>query len=533
MLKILFFFLVFSFLNAGTVSATSTCHQDAVRILQETAAALAHVHSFNFAHGDVKPQNYLLAPPSDDHGVTRPLLCDFETANELLEFATNATASAATSLMLFGGTVGFCAPELCLEGKENLPRDTQKRPTKSADVFALGRTFEVLHQGDALQGELSTLVGLQDLIAEMTCHSDASARATASMVAGSSVFASATLLATRRIEIQRAALVAKEKELEQGWVALRAQLADVEAKAAVVELQQMEVTIAAEEKSSQCEQKILQLAEEKAMLEKERCRLLEPPPVYWSDRLLSAGPQRFPSKTMLQELQTSLPESFCMDWHCNRLRHAVRIVKVERMENPVLWLSFASMRAQMHAQTEEVGTPLSPIDPPVNSSSVIDARLNEVYLWHGSQHSSVQQICHQGFDERTATKRGLYGFGNYFASQACKALQYARAPGCTVYDRICGSKICSCENRRRYLLYCRVLLGEPYYASGPMKNNCRPPEHPARDGKNRYHSIVANPGIRNRRQGNQQVHREFVVWSHMGAQVYPEFLVEVEVQNST
>merc|ERR1719272_985434 len=103
---------------------------------------------------------------------------------------------------------------------------------------------------------------------------------------------------------------------------------------------------------------------------------------------------------------------------------------------------------------------------------VIDPSVNEVYLWHGCPHGTAQRIAREGFDERTASLEGLYGSGSYFAAQACKALQYASADGCSRSHRLCRprGRVCECCDgrersecpRRRRLLYCRVLLGDPY-----------------------------------------------------------------------
>ncbi len=89
--------------------------------------------------------------------------------------------------------------------------------------------------------------------------------------------------------------------------------------------------------------------------------------------------------------------------------------------------------------------------------------------------------------------------------------------------------ICECQKswpRQRRLLYCRALLGEPYYAKDPMKGYNRPPDH-EKNGQ-RYSCIVADPGIHSGR-GDTQVHREFVLWNHQGPQVYPEYILDIEI----
>ena len=71
-----------------------------------------------------------------------------------------------------------------------------------------------------------------------------------------------------------------------------------------------------------------------------------------------------------------------------------------------------------------------------------------------------------------------------------------------------------------HLQHDRRCPGEAHSQGGPKY---RPPLV----GKYPADSIVANPGIQTGPNKRQQ-HREMVVWNHLGAQVYPEFLVEVE-----
>ncbi len=160
---------------------------------------------------------------------------------------------------------------------------------------------------------------------------------------------------------------------------------------------------------------------------------------------------------------------------------------------------------------------------------ILDASVNEVYLWHGCQDVAAMEIIQSGFDERLANWKALYGTGNYFASEVCKSLQYARARGCnnTRTWGLCGKQICQCRPRhmhglvKRRLLLCRVLLGDPYFASGPLLGHCRPPGN--------GDSIVVDPKSVHKRK---QAHHEYVVWNHQGAQAYPEFIVDVEINVS-
>jgi serine/threonine protein kinase len=127
----------------------------AVETLRCAAIAVMHVHGADYVHGDINPQNFLVdLVAAGDYYVANPLLCDFETLREheaSVRLATSTSCSATRStLAAVGGTDGFLAPEICLEGRLELPRDPMARPTKASDVFALGRTFSHVSNGQAL-----------------------------------------------------------------------------------------------------------------------------------------------------------------------------------------------------------------------------------------------------------------------------------------------------------------------------------------------------------------------------------------------
>ena len=149
-------------------------------------------------------------------------------------------------------------------------------------------------------------------------------------------------------------------------------------------------------------------------------------------------------------------------------------MKVRLVENAHLWKRYSWTKSEF--QGAHCG--INALRSPPEIHSVDDATINEYFLWHGCQTRTVEEIAKDGFDERNASLGGLYGTGNYFASDACKAMQYSRADGCFVTKKQCGKKFCECKDstevgrsrkeppwRRdfsrasRSLLYCRVLLG--------------------------------------------------------------------------
>ncbi|WP_158228140.1 serine/threonine-protein kinase [Pseudonocardia sp. MH-G8] len=101
---------------AGRIRAGPPLHPDAVRRLgRQLAAALAHVHSREFIHRDVKPANVLLGNDG------RARLADFGIAR-----AFDGTAATTNGSVV--GTAAYLAPEQA--------RGEQVGP--AADVYALG-----------------------------------------------------------------------------------------------------------------------------------------------------------------------------------------------------------------------------------------------------------------------------------------------------------------------------------------------------------------------------------------------------------
>ncbi|XP_057292629.1 protein mono-ADP-ribosyltransferase PARP12-like [Hydractinia symbiolongicarpus] len=54
------------------------------------------------------------------------------------------------------------------------------------------------------------------------------------------------------------------------------------------------------------------------------------------------------------------------------------------------------------------------------------SKLNEIQLWHGTTHATVEHILCQNFDWRLC-KKGLFGEGSYFAKEASYSHSYVDA----------------------------------------------------------------------------------------------------------
>jgi len=209
----------------------------------------------------------------------------------------------------------------------------------------------------------------------------------------------------------------------------------------------------------------------------------------------------------------------CSRERCRPMGSA-KVVHVRPIVNDMLWQSYQNSRESMRVQhlrtLSSAPTPISPDVPegvqehfPWIAQSM-DSTLNERLVFHGTGPEFVEQIAQRGFDERLANLSGLYGAGIYFAEQSCKSLRYSGT----------GSLRC--------LLLTRVLLGEPYFATGPMRSMRRPPPLEANDPQQGlYDSVVADKGTPTGRPGDDLQHRVFVLFE--GKQAYPEMAVYFEI----
>lgn len=105
--------------------------EEAVKLMLEVADGMAHAHSLNFVHRDIKPQNVLLA---NDGGVNTAKVTDLGLAKNF----ENSGLSGLTSSFAGGGTMAYMPPEQLTEFRDVRP---------SADVFSMGATFYEMLSG--------------------------------------------------------------------------------------------------------------------------------------------------------------------------------------------------------------------------------------------------------------------------------------------------------------------------------------------------------------------------------------------------
>lgn len=117
----------------------------------------------------------------------------------------------------------------------------------------------------------------------------------------------------------------------------------------------------------------------------------------------------------------------------------LNVVKVERVENPVLFDKYAKTRAHLFWLAAKKGKAFTPIDQiacgshkPLLTTTHSDANLghdmysevNECYVFHGTPADRVDIIADQGLDNRLAGNAQL-GKAVYTAESSTKSDQYA------------------------------------------------------------------------------------------------------------
>merc|ERR1712048_912805 len=125
---------------------------------------------------------------------------------------------------------------------------------------------------------------------------------------------------------------------------------------------------------------------------------------------------------------------------------------VWRLERPALWQLYRNRADAMANQGQDGGVHGDLVHPVITHHDRLDSKVNEVMLWHGAEVEVTDIIKNRACDndEVKGAVDNVYSGGCFFTSAPCKAGQYAPEG----------------KGGARYLLYCRVLLGVPYHATG-------------------------------------------------------------------
>jgi hypothetical protein len=473
-----------------------------------------------------------------------PRLADFETSR------VARAADRSCSMTRGGGSLGFVAPEL---------HDGRSEQTMATDVFALGRTLLKALEAMAALPEGSGREALASLVQQLTA-ADAGKRPTVSEALQHPYFttdAAATMgrllgdaeerqEAARRAQLQVQAqlqgIYREQQGLQRRDAELRQRRAETErqqreaAAAAHFNEQRSRSVHAAEQRNEREERRIAQqgekvaadqrkttaklaaderklqeerraLAKRHAMLQRQSEQAEQVPP-HWSMNHLKHSTRRVDVTGEMKRQVQELVNNTCIaatlgqgqDQRVHEPYTRLEVVKVTRIESPVVWRVYAAKREAMRAALFRHRL----LDVPVRTrapwmQSELDPAVNEKYLWHGTKPDVVDAIVEHGFDERVAALQGMFGAGVYFAEMSSKSDQYVM------------------RNRSGnfFLFLSRAMLGAAHRTQAPMHNTRRPPVMASIPGR-AHDSVVYVPG------GNH--YSEFIVYDK--AQAYPEYLVE-------
>lgn len=247
-------------------------------------------------------------------------------------------------------------------------------------------------------------------------------------------------------------------------------------------------------------------------------------PVYWRNCHLDPRTDSFNDHYQLTKATKkqihSLIRSCCQS---EELKY-IKIVDARRVEHSTIWNKYVNFKVRLRdglvapsgfksvvslseLQGESDSTAEAFTDRHLKTEDAnevvhieyFEERLGEHLLWHGTSEAAAEAIVQEDFDVSRGAKHGTrFGEGVYFAEVIDKSLSYAEET----------------SRNTKFLLLCRVCLGEPFY----VETDSNPAAHS--DAKQRgKHSVVANP--------NRTGPREFIV--HSKEQVYPEYILEIKV----
>ena len=185
--------------------------------------------------------------------------------------------------------------------------------------------------------------------------------------------------------------------------------------------------------------------------------------------------QKVTDLQMLLRLQAVLNQSRARNdgsecW-CAHGSSYFEVLEAFQIKNLYVWRRYQRFVRTVHEKHIQHG--ISPEECPLVSQALtnfawdlqIDQTNNERLLLHGTRDlETAQKIALEGFDNRVRGRSSLYGQGTYFAAQTCKSAQYATAN---------GPRHRATQWMMGTMLFARVAIGHPFYATGPCRERAR------------------------------------------------------------
>lgn len=243
-------------------------------------------------------------------------------------------------------------------------------------------------------------------------------------------------------------------------------------------------------------------------------------PSYWradvSDQDFNSMELLVDSKDEMQmQLQRLLDDCFeakATRDRCGSMPQRLVVELVQRLEHHALWKRYVEKRRRVQLQRHNSVTPISAMPGSGDCKTTkalgglvhsrLNADLNELYLFHGSNPAGVLGIGQHGFDlKMSGDATGcMFGPGAYFAESSSKCDEYAKEDPSGLFSGKCA------------LLLCRVVCGELFRTEESDVSTLR--------------TALATgefDGVLGDRETAVGTYREFVVYDD--AQVYPEYII--------
>jgi len=242
------------------------------------------------------------------------------------------------------------------------------------------------------------------------------------------------------------------------------------------------------------------------------------PPSYWSISRCDGMNFKIIELDQDSSIFQSIQHYFRSGWNRDKIgvgrdgngmtHNSFDIKKIWRVENSLLWRSYASRRHEIDYQEDQF------FQNQICKDLSISNDKNEAILFHGAPcglgdtENIIDIVIHQGFDERMSTK-GMFGSGIYFAWQSSKSDCYS--------GRYQDSSI----GETAKIILSRVCLGKFYETSSYMGSLRRPPCVNNCEGScshERCDSVWYDGSGRN--------YKECIIYDRNLC--YPEFVIEYE-----